>query len=87
VFTFTVGAFSGHSPVRLDGAVAGRMLSAVAASRIALGSYVAMYLTSKALPQSTRPIIQFALKDFPLSDQTFVNDLISILGPCELNDD
>jgi len=86
VFTFTVVAFSGHAPVRLDGTVAGRMfLSAVAASRIALGSYVAIYLTSKALPQSIRPVIQFALKVFLLSDQT-VNDLISILGPCELND-
>ena len=54
---------------------------------LALGSYVAVSLALKALLYLALSLISLALEDLALPDQTFVDDLISILWFSKLNSD
>jgi hypothetical protein len=82
------GTLPGYVPIELRRAVASLVfLRAVATCDycLALGSYVAVVLALKALLHSALPLVSLALKDLALPDQAFVNDLVSILWPAELN--
>jgi hypothetical protein len=64
------------------------VLGAVAAFNccLALGSYVAIFVTLIALLQTALSVVSFALEDFSLPDESFVDDLVGILWPGKLDD-
>ena len=86
--SMTCGAFP-HVLVGLVRAFSSRMvLGAVAAFNccLALGSYVAIFVTLIALLQTALSVVSFALEDFSLPDESFIDDLVGILWPGKLDD-
>jgi hypothetical protein len=53
---------------------------------LALGSYVAISLTLKALLQATLSFVPLALEQLALLDQAFVDDLVYVFRLSELDD-
>ena len=88
--TATGCAFPGRRSFSLRRAIPGVVLLRTVATCcccLALGSYVAIFLTLEALLQATKSFVPLALEQLALPDQAFVDDLVCIFRPSELDDD
>jgi hypothetical protein len=90
VWSMAHGAFSGGASFRSRRAFTGPVLQrarATCSRCLALGSYVAVFVALKALLQAALPLKSLALTHLPLPHQSFVDDLVRVLGFSELDDD
>jgi hypothetical protein len=81
-------AFPGRRPVGLRRAIPRVVLLRTVATccrYLALGSYVAIFLTLEALLQATLSFVPLALEQLALPDQAFVDDLVCVFRLSELN--